>query len=505
MEKIINYTISKKAAKVKWEPFDVPTEMDVLRILVGVPEKCRCMGFVAVKDPLGQVRLQKFLGYGEQNLAVGTSSRSTSIGGVPGKLKPGEWQLGLGMFTEYVWQKLGSREITMKVLLTDSPGEITEPLGDWVWTEEGRLCLSSEKYGWDKVYCPHSRWYKGDFHTHTTLSDGKETRSQAMKKAQKMELDFYVPTEHNLLHTGWINRELCILPGTEITTDRGHFNLFGVTEVPERLWNLVTDSQEEGLEQYVREIMQEAREKGWLISLNHPFLTIWSWRGKETLLSDFDCIEIVNDPTYMDGPKSNERAIQLVDALWQEGYRIYGIGGSDSHNLEDEYYPGAVSPSIPGDPATYVYCNCLTPENLLSSVKQGHVCVSRFCSIEPYITIDGRHCLPGDTLSAAAEEDEMGELSYSIKIRGLQKTPVVLIVRNGERLPLPTFIQEDGAFEAKYNTSVNLREWTWVRMDIKKENGEFLGYVNPVYCGSKMPQLKTFGDITKCMGEDWHD
>ena len=45
-----------------------------------------------------------------------------------------------------------------------------------------------------KEMCIRDR-YKGDFHTHTRLSDGKETTWNATRKAEKDELDYYVPTE----------------------------------------------------------------------------------------------------------------------------------------------------------------------------------------------------------------------------------------------------------------------------------------------------------------------
>lgn len=504
MKKTINYTISQRAARLKWEPFEVTPGMTMLRFIIRVPEECRCMGFIIIEDARGEVRLQKFLGHGGQKLALGLHPRDTSIGGVPGRLVPGEWRAGLGVFTEYALQRLGGREESVQVILTDEPGEVTEPLGDWAWTKEGSLCLSGEKYGWNQVYCPQAGWYKGDFHTHTTLSDGKETRKKAMEKAGRMGLDFYVPTEHNLLHTGWCGKELCILPGMEVTTDKGHFNLFGLTKAPQRLRDIVADSKDEQLDRHISEIMGEARKEGWLISLNHPFLTIWSWRCQDTSLSDFDCVEIVNDPTYMDAPLSNDRAIRFVDALWQDGHRIYGIGGSDSHNTEEEYYEGAVTPSIPGDPGTYVYCDCLTPAELMGHVKSGHMCVSRFCSIEPLITINGRVCLPGDRLPAPDGGKE-GELYYGMKIKGLKEAPVVLLVINGNTLPLETFWQEDKSFGAGATVSVSFEDWTWVRAEVRKETGEFLGYVNSVYCGSKIPDFKTVGEITKWMEESGHD
>ena len=84
-----------------------------------------------------------------------------------------------------------------------------------------------------------------------------------MKKAEDMNMDFYVPTEHNLIHTGWCNTSLCILPGVEITTDFGHMNLFGITEFPERILDIVAENGNKGrVSGYVNEIISEAKEKG---------------------------------------------------------------------------------------------------------------------------------------------------------------------------------------------------------------------------------------------------
>ena len=89
----------------------------------------------------------------------------------------------------------------------------------------------------------------------------------------------------------------------------------------------------------------------------------------------------------------------FLDLLWQEGYRIYGIGGSDSHNLIEERYDGALEPSVAGDPGTYVFSKELTPTKLLQNLRKGHIYVSRYCTLEVEITADGETYLPGRTYS----------------------------------------------------------------------------------------------------------
>ncbi|OLA56807.1 MAG: hypothetical protein BHW46_03040 [Roseburia intestinalis] len=110
------------------------------------------MGFVILWDETGVIRLQKLLGYGEQKLAVGIDGEHTTIGGVPGKVSKGEWKLGIGIFTEYVQQRLGDKTEVLEVVLTDREIPIADPIGAQVWVEEGTPKMSFENYNWKEKY-----------------------------------------------------------------------------------------------------------------------------------------------------------------------------------------------------------------------------------------------------------------------------------------------------------------------------------------------------------------
>ena len=229
MSKQIKYEISHQAEQLHWESTEIPSMTSGLLIQADMPEKCRCMAFILVKDSEGVIRLQKLLGHGEQKLGIGLTTKETSIGGVPGIIQPGTWQIGIGIFTEYVVQILGENVEELCITITEVhendkentvkkaeiQGEISDPILGTCWVKKG-LHISPKLYDWQKVYHEESRWYKGDFHTHTRLSDGKEPITNAMKKAEDMKMDFYVPTEHNLIHTGWCDTSLCVLPGVEV-------------------------------------------------------------------------------------------------------------------------------------------------------------------------------------------------------------------------------------------------------------------------------------------------
>lgn len=508
MKKTINVTINRQTANFREESFVVPHELHTIYIKVEMPEECRYMSFLFLRGERGEIRLQKLLGFGEQNLAVGNDGEHTSIGGVAGSIRPGQWKLGIGIFMEYVCQRLGEKETSMQITLTDEPEKntepntepITEPIGSWTWMEEEGFRISPEKYHWEKQYQTGAKWYKGDFHTHTRLSDGKETVRNATKKAKDMEMDFYVPTEHNLMHTGWCDTDLCILPGIEITTDMGHFNLFGITEMPEKLLELVMYNGKPQMEQYVEETIQEAKRKGWIVSLNHPFLTIWQWRYGKTSLKDFQCVEIINDPTYQEARGSNDKAIRFLDAIWEDGHRIWGVGGSDAHNLIEERYEGADLPSIAGDPGTYVFCDKLSPASLMEQVKKGHICVTRFCRILPEITVDGRKYLPGEEIPMP-EQTENRQVLYEAEISGLEEEPEVFVVKNGQHFQARVFVNEAGNYCIREQVTLDRQGWNWVRLEVRKKNGDFLGYVNPVSCGHPEPRCETVQEIWEKMGE----
>lgn len=195
----------------------VPHELETLYIDVKIQEQLQYMGFIIVMDSAGTVRLQKLLGYGAQKLAIGNDGIHTTIGGVPGKIAAGKWTLYLGIFTEYVARNLGEEPLVLETVVTDEKTEITEPMGSFVWVEDG-LCISKDKYDWNRLYQPH---------------------------------------------TGWCDTNLCILPGIEITTDMGHFNLFGIDRMPEHVFDIVKNNGTPKLEPLVLETIKEANERNY--------------------------------------------------------------------------------------------------------------------------------------------------------------------------------------------------------------------------------------------------
>lgn len=499
MKEQIRIELPPTGEKMVRESFGVPHALKKIHISVKRPAEFEGAGFLAVYDEKQRLRLQKMLAYGEQELGIGEQAGDTSIGGVPGSIGEGTWTLLYGSLVSDWDSYQGTFPVTIEIQITGEAKVITEPMEQPWLTAEDAFHINEQLFAWGKIHNSKTAWFKGDFHTHTRLSDGKETVENAMKKAADMQLDFYVPTEHNLVHTGWTRTEMLILPGVEITAPLGHFNLFGITERPRQLDALMLADSEEKIAGQMQEIVLEANQKNWIVSVNHPFLHIWKWLLDDLELERVQCLEIVNDPTYPYAAEANERAISFLDALWEDGHRIYGVGGSDAHNLTWERYEGATEPSIAGDPGTFVYCSGLSAEHLLDGVRAGHVVVTRHCCIVPRLYGEEQTYLPGDEIKERS-------ITYELEISGVSEYPEVYLVGNGElgeiiKAPVSVIKKPNGTYLAKKRIKTGRKAWRWFRMEVRDTTGNFMGYTNPVYTGKRESRYRTFGEAKKAWEE----
>ncbi len=471
--------------------FNISEELEKIYITYSTSAKIGSYGLLLIiKDPNNNMRMKKLLA--EQEIVVlSNDSSETSVGGLSSNIIEGNWTIEIMVFTEYLKREILESGFEINISIDDKGDDIPKSISQNIWSTLSSN-YNTDLYDWDEVYSVDKRWFKGDFHTHTNLSDGRETVTSVTKKAKDMSLDFYVPTEHNLVHTGWIDTDICILPGIEITSDKGHFNIFGVKDDPEYIMELMATSDEV----YNNKIIDNAYENGSIVSINHPFLTQWKWQFKNTDLNKINTIEIINDPTYTDARKSNDACIKFMDILWNDGHKIYGVGGSDSHNLIDQYYEGATTPSIAGDPTTHVYMDKLTPNNIMENVKAGHMYVTRFCDLDFKIYSKDRSYLPGDEIlnhktgEGSCNEESVINVTYELTITDTEEEMDVYLVENGSYTKLETI---DKVSNNKFITNIKFgSSYKWARLEIRNKNFEFRGFINPIYKGSKQTSYQTF-------------
>ncbi|MDO5146460.1 MAG: CehA/McbA family metallohydrolase [Eubacteriales bacterium] len=505
MRETVSFLMERHSDVMQTGSFWLPSACQNLSIEYNLKPPATFLVFFLLKDPEGKLRFQKQLSYSTPIIVLGKSSTDTTIGGIPGEMMAGEWTIEIYLFSEYLEQIPEGEKLPLVFRISDEKKEVPETIDGDLWADE---TFGYSRLNKDRIWKEGTGWYKGDFHTHTQLSDGRELPGEAGKKAQKMGLDFYMATEHNVVHTGWPQTPVLVMPGVEITTIIGHANVFGLTRRPNHLTKILRDKDRSLLKKDIRLILEECREEGWLFSINHPFLHIWKWLYDEISLSDISCLEIINDPTYeadpeADAHEANEKAVFLSDLLWEDGYRICAIGGSDSHKKEEDWYPGADGPSIPGDPATFLYMEDLSERHVLDALQRCRSHVSRRCEITCMLTAqkeDGtlRTVVFGDKLKDGEEE-----LSYKIIMRGQKDRPHLYYVRNGKRQECDCVSQGEDCWTAEGSISLSCEKYQWVRFGAESAQGAFLWYANPVSKGEKEHRFHTFGEVKGYLEEQW--
>ena len=151
---------------------------------------------------------------------------------------------------------------------------------------------------------------------------------------------------------------------------------------------------------------------------------------------------------------------------------------TDSHLLPEEKYPDATEPSLIGDPGTYIYATSLGTEALKEGIQAGHAVISRDGFIE--YKVKGEALLAGDALSTKS-----GVLEVACERNA--PTTIQWIV-DGK------IVKEDAAKTSNMPYDFEDDSYHWVRVDVRDENGQFIGATNPFYWGEKPTKLETWGD-----------
>ncbi|MCG7419609.1 CehA/McbA family metallohydrolase [Macrococcoides goetzii] len=325
------------------------------------------------------------------------------------------------------------------------------------------------------------RFYKGDLHAHTNLTDGSLTPGELVAHAKEVGLDFFFITDHNFYHTIWPESELLVLPGVEFTGNTGHWNALNLQDTIDMYSDDYNIESIEG----THRLMDSMRDKGTLVSINHPFLTIWSWLHDELDLTKIDSLELWNDPSYKDNPQATEDALKFWHASLVTGHRITAVGGSDFHHLidvKDNNRTNALN-----DPTTHVYCDGLNKDNLLQSIRNGHVFVTRFMDVEAFnVTVNDKAVMFGETMNTS------GNLLVSFEVKGEPITAEVTLFTKDKR-----YVAALENNVATFNIEVEPNDF--FRFELRNE--ALLAFTNPVYQGVIERTTTTYKEVKALMYE----
>ena len=153
---------------------------------------------------------------------------------------------------------------------------------------------------------------------------------------------------------------LLLIPGREMTTFHGHFNVFGVTQFMD--WRI----SKGGLD--LNAVLRDARSKGGIASVNHAEAPggeecmgcRWT-PAADTDMSLFSAVEVIN---YGDIMFSSAK---YWDSQLRAGHRLAAVGGSDNHNATT---PSGEVGAI-GWPTTAVEADELSVPAILDGIRAG--------------------------------------------------------------------------------------------------------------------------------------
>lgn len=224
------------------------------------------------------------------------------------------------------------------------------------------------------------RLFKGDLHTHTLASDGVLTAEELGWRALRHGLDFLAITDHNQM----VTRDalphipgLTMIPGVEWTHYQGHANFLGIDQPYDGPF--FTSTPEEA-----RARFDSARERGALITLNHPLEAPYAFQFDMNSFP-FDCLEVWNGPMR----EPNLRTVAVWQSLLAAGKKTPICGGSDFHRDTPFLFLGG--------PTTCVYALSPGISDILTALKQGHSYIT-FAPNGPSLSFTAGDAIMGDTV-----------------------------------------------------------------------------------------------------------
>ncbi|MEZ5306121.1 MAG: CehA/McbA family metallohydrolase [Pyrinomonadaceae bacterium] len=379
-------------------------------------------------------------------------------GYMKGKPKTGRWHLLVGM------PQMASEmtQLALKISFDDAPSELRKENE----AEYARTFTHDES---KKTKQPG--WLKGDLHSHTIHGDGHWTVAGILDSAVAGGLDFVALTEHNTfahhfdiakLQKNYPN--VLAIRGQEVTTYGAHINVWGL---PKKGW---TDFRVvAGSPGSAESIANSIHKRGGLASINHPTMSCGGCNWTYGSWKPMDSVEVWNASWESD----DEEALKLWQAALMRGERITAIGSSDTHQPPYEPYPYPINREV-GNPTVHVKASRLREKNILEAVRNGNVYVTR----TPVETID--FAANGRVSGETASTDSNGGILVSLAAREFPaKAEIRLIVADGQSVS--TRLIEASGDGRKSETRLDFNDDGFVRLEIRAENGEMLGFTNPIF------------------------
>ena len=228
------------------------------------------------------------------------------------------------------------------------------------------------------------KWFKGNIHSHTTVSDGTVDPAQQAADYRAMGYDFLALADHNVMltHSQYNSEDFLMLPGWErdIPIEEKVKCIHVVGLFPADTPDDAEVSRPKGnpAEMSMQDLLDQMRGENAFTVIAHP---LWSRMEPEEVraLTDFDAIEVFNTGTECLCHAG--RADVYWDMLLRDGKRVYAIACDDTHGKDPK----------PDRFGGWVMVNAkeLTREAILTALKEGNFYSSCGPEIHEFTVEDG--------------------------------------------------------------------------------------------------------------------
>jgi hypothetical protein len=315
-------------------PFEVPASAGSLEVRLSYDRRAAVVD-LGCAGPAG---FRGWSGSARDRFTIGPSAATP--GYLPGEPEPGTWSVILGLHRI----PTNGVELIVELLVPAVDPPIAAPPAPPVPQRPPRRALPAP---------PGLVWLACDLHAHTAHSDGSLSVPELAAAAVQTRLDVLAVTDHNTVSH---QRELAsvgsrygiaLVPGQELTTDRGHANAFG-------------DIGWIDFRRPAQDWVDAVAAAGGLLSINHPLAADCAWH--HPLVRRPPLAEIWHW-TWLD------RRWTWPLAWWTAwGEDTVPVGGSDFHSPAQGRHVGA--------PVTWVACESDNQAAVLDGLRAGRTALA---------------------------------------------------------------------------------------------------------------------------------
>jgi predicted metal-dependent phosphoesterase TrpH len=223
------------------------------------------------------------------------------------------------------------------------------------------------------------KFWRGNLHTHSTLSDGALPVEEVVRRYKSMGYDFLALTDHFIAHFNWPVADTRHLRSENFTTLIGAELHAPVTSAGE-LWHIVAvglplDFAPVAAGETGPQLAQRAKEAGAFVAIAHPSWSRYSIEDGRAL-SFAHAVEIYNHGCAVENDLGE--GFYLLDQLLNEGHHLNAIATDDAHFKTLDHFGGMVN----------VKAEKCEPESILEALKTGQFYASQGPQIHD-IRMDG--------------------------------------------------------------------------------------------------------------------